>query len=381
MRCTKCGFHVDDDATTCRICGTAVNNAPPLQNNNGVPNIMSPNPMEQNNQPMNSNNGFQIEAFSKQQKVNNSFDPSNIMNTQNMPSNDLFSSPKVVAGQGNMQQIDPNPQIYQQPMYQPQSNYDNQTRENNGGFKFNMNILIVVCAVIFLGFVGVFSFKYFEKIEAEKKLKQEQELQKEVESNITDYEEQQKKKMELMKKNVTLAEENKLYDGSILFTYENNNNLVVSVALEIEFYDANNQFLGSVKEYAYPAPYSKFLVKIGALSVKQGYTSYKVNLTVNDYDLIPVTIDTNKIMINDNGEAILVQYNNSTGDTIDNMELCILYYNGEKINGAECSSVQSTPAGNNANFEFEYYYANKNEGLIFDTYRFAVSAYNKPKND
>ncbi len=377
MRCAKCGFHVDDNATTCRICGTAVKPASPLQNNNGVPNLMAP---DNSMSPMNANNGFQMEAFN-QQKDKNKFDPKDLMNTQNMSDNDLFSSPKVVAGQGMVSQNNMNIPAYEQPMYQ-QQDYSNQyTANNNGGFKVNMKFVIIACALVFLVFVGFFSFKYFEKLENEKKLKQEQELQKEVESNITDYEEQQKKKMELMKKNVTLAEENKLYDGSILFTYENNNNLVVSVALEIEFYDANNQFLGSVKEYAYPAPYSKFLVKIGALSVKEGYASYKVNLTVNDYELVPVTIDTNKIMINDNGEAILVQYNNSTGNDIDNIELCILYYNGEKINGAECSSVQNTPAGNNANFEFEYYYANKNGGLIFDTYRFAVSAYNKPKND
>ena len=63
------------------------------------------------------------------------------------------------------------------------------------------------------------------------------------------------------------------------------------------------------------------------------------------------------------------------------MELCILYYSNDSIVGAECISNNDVSAGNIAKFDFEYYYANKYEGLLFDTYRFAVSAYNKVKND
>lgn len=403
MNCNKCGSPLSFDATICPVCGTNVFNQPMNMNQNMISNQNMSQPISNNNinqnvqtnmnnQPV-STNGLQIGVFN-QNNVNNAplINP-NMMQNQNIATDDIFSSPKVSVNSvpnnlnnfgmmnNNMGMQNKNMNI-QQPMNNMgnsvQPNFNNSNKKSNVNFK----ILIVGVVVLLLIVAGFFSYNYFQNVQEKRENLEKEEMRKEVEDNIDDYEEQRKEKAEQMRENVTLAEDNKLYDGSLLFTYENNNNMVVAVEFEIEFYDSENNFLGTAKEYAYPAPYSKFLIKISKFRVKEGYTNYKVNLTVSDYDLVPIDIDTNKFMISDNGEAILVQYNNTSEDPIDNLELCILYYDTNNIVGAECSSVKDIASGANANYEFEYYYANSYEGLKFDTYKFAVSAYNKSrKND
>lgn len=392
MNCIKCGYMLSNSDRTCPMCGTF---AP---NNLAVPN------MQVGNQPQNNNvdnsvsaNGLQLGAFTR--KNNNQQTPlmnPSMINKTNIPTDDIFSSPKVSVNQVyptqqpmmNNQRMMPQQSMMNQNMYnnnnnnQMNVNYSNNNYSNNNSnkdkdVKFNPKILVTVCLVIVLVVGGIFSFQYFQDLEDKREKLENEEIRKEVEDNIEDSEEQRRQRAEQMKKNITLAEDNILYDGSLLFTYENNNNTVVAVELEIEFYDADNNFLGTAKEYAYPAPFSKFLIKFNVLKLKAGYASYEINLNVSDYNLQPVEIDTSKFVINDTGEAILVQYPNTSTDTIDNLELCILYYSQEKIVGAECSSVTKIIPNTNANFEYEYFYANNYEGMIFDTYRFAVSAYNK----
>lgn len=411
MNCNKCGSPLALDATVCPVCGTSVFNQPSSglqtmvssQNMNQLvsnSNINQNNSMNTNNQEVVSTNGLQLGAFN-QNNVGNAplINPSK-MNQQNMPTDDIFSSPKVTVNQGlvnngmqssmfnqnNNQGMMNNQPMMQSPM---NNNYGMMNQQNNGSFfdnkkssnKLNMKLVVIGCAALVLIIVGVFSFKYFQDVQKQREALEQEEIRKEVEDSIDDYEKQREEKAAQMKKNITLAEETVLYDGSLLFTYENNNNVVSVVEFEIKFFDKDGNSLGTAKDYAYPAPYSKFLIKVNKYSVKEGYAKYEINLNVNDYDLVPLTINTSKFLINDTGESIVVQYNNDDEDTIDNLELCILYYNGETIVGAECSSKTDITPGTSADYEFEYYYANNYEGLIFDTYKFAVSAYNKAKSD
>jgi flagellar basal body-associated protein FliL len=204
-------------------------------------------------------------------------------------------------------------------------NYSNNNGSNSNAPKFDLKIIITVFIILILVVGGIFSFQYFQNLGDKREELENEEIRKEVEDNIEDSEEKRQQKAEQMKKNINLAEDHVLYDGSLLFTYENNNNAVVAVELEIEFYDSENNFLGTAKEYAYPAPFSKFLIKFNVLKLKEGYASYEIKLNVSDYDLKPVSIDTSKFIINDTGQSILVQYPNTGTEKIDNLELCILY--------------------------------------------------------
>lgn len=392
MNCKKCGYILSNADRTCPVCGTASSN-----------DLVLPNPQNMTGQQVNagtngvSANGLQLGAFTRNNNKPTPLMNPNSINKNAIPTDDIFSSPKVSVNQvypnqqqpmmNNQQMMNNNRPMMnqQQPMNQnmfnnSQMNFNYSNNSNNNDKKsnsFNPKILITVCLAIVLVVGGIFSFRYFQSLDDKRKDLENEEIRKEVEDNIEDYEEQRREKAEQMKKNITLAEDHVLYDGSLLFTYENNNNTVAAVELEIEFYDSDNNFLGTAKEYAYPAPFSKFLIKFNVLKLKPGYASYKMNLTVSDYELQPVEIDTSKFVINDNGEAILVQYPNNSNNNIDNLELCILYYKQDKIVGAECSSVTKILPNTNANFEYEYFYAYNYEGMDFDTYRFAVSAYNK----
>lgn len=386
MNCSKCGFPLEKDTSICPVCGTsAPNQISPISNQNNL--------MNSNNQGGVSTNGLQLGDFNQNNSVNVPLMNPSKMNPQNTSTDGLFSSPKVnvnqnpvngmqssMFNQNNNQGMMNNQPLnngYGMMNQQNNNSYDNQKSSN----KINIRLIVMGCAALVLVIVGVFSFKYFQDVQIKREALEQEEIRKEVEDSIIDYEKQREEKAEKMKNNIILAEENVLYDGSLLFTYENNNNVVSVVEFEIEFFDETGNSLGKAKDYAYPAPYSKFLIKVNNYNVKEGYAKYEISLKVNDFDLIPLTIDTSKFLISDNGEAIEVKYNNDDSYTIDNLELCILYYSGEKIVGAECSSKADIIPGTSAEYEFEYYYANKYEGLIFDTYKFAVSAYNKAKSD
>ncbi|MGN1370954.1 MAG: hypothetical protein ACI4XM_01550 [Candidatus Coprovivens sp.] len=390
MKCYMCGSQLSPTDSICSVCGAKVLETPisnasenkkvdfPILNNNNQNNEVNYNSNV-------STNGFQMDDFSHNKNKKISSINSNFFDKQDFNAEDFFSSPKVSIGynKSNVQNVSKN-SFSNQNYVQPSINYNNQSSKNEykekKTFKINWKLVVVFLAFLIIAGVGFFSFDYFQKIQEKRKSLEQEEIRKEVEDSIIDYEKQREEKAQQMKENIDLASENVLYDGSLLFTYENNNNVVSAVEFIISFYDDNDELLGSVKEYAYPAPYTKFLIKINKYNIVDGYKRYEVDIKVNDYELIPVEIDTNKFVINDTGEAISVSYIDENDD-IDHLELCILYYSNESIVGAECISNNDVSAGNIAKFDFEYYYANKYEGLLFDTYRFAVSAYNKVKND
>ena len=276
MKCYMCGSQLSPTDSICSVCGAKILDTP-ISNTSESQKMDFPILNKNNNKNNDSNNvvsanGFQFYDFNRSKSKNISLIDSNMLNKSTFNTEDYFSSPKVSVGynQGNNVQNVSKNSFSNQSYVQPSINYNNnQNNQNNkreyrerNSLKINWKFVVVFFALLIIAGVGFISFDYFQKIQEKRKNLEQEEIRKEVEDSITDYEKQREEKAQQMKENINLASENVLYDGSLLFTYENNNNVVSAVEFIISFYDDNDELLGSVKEYAYPAPYTKFLIKI-----------------------------------------------------------------------------------------------------------------------
>ena len=175
--------------------------------------------------------------------------------------------------------------------------------------------------------------------------------------------------------NIKFIEEVKLFDGSIMLLYKNNNAELVNVDLGIEFYDKEGTLLGEANDNSFASARGEFYFIISSNSVRKGYDSYKTKLTVTSSEgLTRLDLLISDFVIRDSGSKFSIQYPNKTNQTIDTLKLCVTYYNVNDVVQISCDNKKNIEATGTASFEFEYG-SMKTKGMIYTNYVLSFDAY------
>lgn len=175
--------------------------------------------------------------------------------------------------------------------------------------------------------------------------------------------------------NVKFIEEVKLFDGSIMLLYKNNNTELVNVDLKIEFYGKDGTLLGDANDNSFASARGEFYFIISSNSVRKGYDNYKTNLTVTPGEgLTRLDLLISDFVIRDSGSKFSIQYPNKTNQSIDSLKMCVTYYNVNDVVQISCSTKKNIEATGTASFEFEYG-SMKTKGMVYTNYVLSFDAY------
>ena len=176
--------------------------------------------------------------------------------------------------------------------------------------------------------------------------------------------------------------ETKLDDETILFVIENTSLKTLSGDVEVEFYDANNNILGTAKEYVTVSPNGECYVYIESYSIKEGYATYKTNISVTDYSKIVKVIDikNNDLVSNLVEDELVIQYKNNNSDVLQSITIFALFYSGDKLVYVASDSEFDVAVGNNANLSV-YLYDFVRNNVSYDRYELVGSAQYNIFND
>lgn len=164
-----------------------------------------------------------------------------------------------------------------------------------------------------------------------------------------------------------------LKDGKLLVIAKNNNKVAVEMEIEVEFYDADGKIVGSDKQqlfavgpnreiavqmYDTPDNFDNYKIYADAEKAEESYTTY---------------FDQIEVVHNNNGEEIIVQVKNNSKDVIDEMDVSVVYYQGDKAVGIDYDMESEIKSGRSANFTF-YYPEDQNYNEVkFDSYKVFVN--------
>ena len=165
----------------------------------------------------------------------------------------------------------------------------------------------------------------------------------------------------------------KTLDDTNVIIGQNNNEGSSLIEIEVEFYDKENNFLGSSSDVNLTKG-SEFAVEL--YNSPKTYDHYKAffDIKKSDYILFDNQL---KVTSNDTGDRIVSQINNTTNDEIDYIDASIVYYKDNKVVGYDSSVAGDTKPGRSANFSFYKPYDNNYDDIDFDTYKIFINeAYN-----
>lgn len=349
MNCRKCGNPLNKNATVCPVCGEPVLNS-------------------QNKQSM---NGLQLDALNNNHKNHKKGIDLGIGKPNNMPSGQFNSpiNPNNNGPKGFVNQVPKKPEIMPMPMVQPKQTAKKTFKVDN---KINTKF-ILAGVVLILAIVGGFTAVYFKKIKSNGNSVEVIEADKEFKPHQETEEERQEK----LSKNVHLANNMKLYDGSLLFEYENNNDVVIEVDMKIKLYDDETNLVKEIEHSEFASNYTKFLFLVRNDEINVPYTNYEIEYKVYETKYKGVKVDITKLENEVTNDTIKATYTPSDGEKLDDLRVCIIYYDNETIAGVDCKEEKKIAYPNPVVFDFDFKTKMDSGKLKFDTYKYAVTGYNE----
>ncbi len=162
-------------------------------------------------------------------------------------------------------------------------------------------------------------------------------------------------------------------DGRFVMFIKNNNDSIVNLDIEVEFYDKDGAFLGSEKEY------------LTAIKGKREVVvDTDIDLKASKYDLYVDAIesmdkehfDVLSISHNVNGDKVLAQIKNNSEDIIDSIMATVVFYSEEKIVSADSGRDFDLKPGRTANIDFFVPHDKNYDEMKYDDYKiFITEAY------
>lgn len=248
---------------------------------------------------------------------------------------------------------------------QPQT-HGQLTADNKGKSKKGLIVIILLALfAIAIGGVVIVSSNQ-DQNETNKSEKKKDEGKEEKEEKIDS--------AESLKKLVTIKNEIKLADGGLLFVVSNTSSKTLALSLEVEFYDASDLILGTSDDIVTLAPNSDGYLYFNEYAVKEGYAKYATNMIIEDFTDIQkvVNIPESELIKNETEDELVVQYKNTATDTIDYINLVVLFYSNNQIVSYDDTSKFDVQAGSNANFTI---YTNLiKDDVAYDRYEIYASA-------
>lgn len=158
-----------------------------------------------------------------------------------------------------------------------------------------------------------------------------------------------------------------MVNGELVVVLKNDNKVDVNVDIEVEFYDENGQFIKAAQDYAYGLGAGREAA-VDVYDVPEKFATYKVyadatkSYSITYYDKVELTHSNN-------GEEIIAQVKNNSGQVIDSIQIAVIYYKDGKAIGYEYDLESDVKADRTANFSLDYPYDKNYRKIPFDTYK------------
>lgn len=176
-----------------------------------------------------------------------------------------------------------------------------------------------------------------------------------------------------LEKNITTSAEVSKRDRLIVFV-KNDNKVAVDMNVEVEFYDKDNNIVGSDTK-TLTAVGKNAEVAIEMWDTPESFDNYKIYVDVEN-TREKCYFDDLEVKHNDTGEQVAVQIKNNSEDTIEYVSATIVYYQNNKVVGYDDDMESDVKAGRSANFNFDYPYDNNYDDVKYDSYKvFIAEAY------
>lgn len=158
--------------------------------------------------------------------------------------------------------------------------------------------------------------------------------------------------------------------GSLIVFVTNNNNKDVDLKIEVEFYDENEKIVGSSEDYIFGVG-AKAQIVSEMYDTPEKYSTYKI-YTDADESIYKTYFD--EIEVTDNKtDKVVAQVKNNSKDTIEYMEIAVVFYQGETVVGYDSEYVTNVKPGRSGNANFYEPYDNDYNDVEYDNYKIFVN--------
>lgn len=161
-------------------------------------------------------------------------------------------------------------------------------------------------------------------------------------------------------------------NGKLIVFITNKNSEAVSLEIEVEFYDENNQLVKSGKDSLNGVrPNSEAALEI--YETPENYSTYKIYADA-EIDDFYITYDKElEVSDNNTGEEIAVQVKNNSENKIDWLSISVVFYKEGKTVGISEGLESDIKAGRSANFNISYAYDKNYDDVEFDDYKVFIN--------
>ena len=159
--------------------------------------------------------------------------------------------------------------------------------------------------------------------------------------------------------------------GSLVVFAKNNNKTAVNMEIEVEFYDKENKIVGSDSE-SIESVGSNAEIAVEMYNTPSSFDNYKIFVDVEETTNITY-FDKIELTHNNNGKEIVVQVKNKSKETIEYMNVAVVFYQGDKVVGYDYGTESDTKSGRSANFNLNYPYNKRYDNIKFDNYKVFIN--------
>ena len=176
-----------------------------------------------------------------------------------------------------------------------------------------------------------------------------------------------------LEKNISVAEEGITESNLLVIVVSNDNDESVYVEVEAVFYDEDGNALNS--ETTYMSIYSNSEMACYFYNTPSDFDTYEINFDA-DNSYYEDYSDQVEITDNDTGSQVTVQATNNSSETIESIDVAVVFYRDGTIVGFDEDFSYDLDAGKTDTFNIYYPFDENYENVEYDEYKVYFSAYN-----
>lgn len=160
-------------------------------------------------------------------------------------------------------------------------------------------------------------------------------------------------------------------DGNLVVFITNNNDVIVDIETEVEFYDANGTFVGASKG-SLQAIGKGIEVALEIWDTPTNWDNYKIYTNLEQSNSY-CYFDKLNVTHSNNGEKIAIQVANNSADIIESITVAVVYYQDNNVVGIEDDFESDIRSGRTANFTLDFPHDSEYNNVKFDNYKVFVN--------